>query len=79
MATAPLVATGASLSSEPVATVTVTHSWPAARPDGSIALLFETREAGTIAFRLDQRSINLLRRQLCDCEAVLRLCCTQVQ
>lgn len=79
MATAPIEAPAASVTSDPVVTVTVTHSWPAARPDGSVALLFETREAGTIAFRLDQRSINLLRRQLCDCEAILRRCSALIQ
>lgn len=53
-------------------TVTVKHSWPVARPDGSTALLLDTLEGGAIAFRVDAASIALLRRQLADCEAIIQ-------
>jgi hypothetical protein len=52
-------------------TVTVTYSWPLASSDGSTALLLDTLESGAIAFRVDAKSIALLRRQLADCEAIL--------
>jgi hypothetical protein len=52
-------------------TVTVIHSWPLARPDGSTALLLQTKEEGCIAFRVDAQAIELSRKQLTDCEIVL--------
>lgn len=52
-------------------TVTVTHSWPVAKPDGSTAILLQTEEAGCIAFRVDRKAVALLRKQLSDCEALL--------
>lgn len=55
----------------PFKTVTVTYSWPLARPDGSTALLLDTKEEGCIAFRVDKRTIDLIRRQLTDCEVIL--------
>ena len=52
-------------------TVTVLSSSAGARPDGSTALLLQTRELGTIAFEVDQRAIDALRRDLTACEQVL--------
>ena len=52
-------------------TVNVTYSWPVAQPDGSTALLLQTKEEGCIAFRVDARAIALIRKQLADCECIL--------
>ena len=60
-------------------TVIVTYSWSVARPDGSTALLLDTEEEGRIAFRVNQRAIDLIRRQLTDCETVLSRTSAHVQ
>lgn len=53
-------------------TVTVRSSWSAMRPDGSTALVLDTLEQGPIAFAVDQRAIDALRRELTECEKNLQ-------
>jgi hypothetical protein len=53
-------------------TVTVLGSQALARPDGRVAIGLETRELGAIAFAVDQRSIDELRRDLSAAEQLLR-------
>ena len=45
-------------------TVTVLRSQTLGRPDGRVAIRLETKELGSIAFEVDQRAIDALRRQL---------------
>lgn len=52
-------------------TVTVLASWAAARPDGTTALVLNTKEAGPIAFSVDRKAIAALRRDLAACEQLL--------
>lgn len=52
-------------------TVTVTQSWTVCRPDGTTAMVLNTQEAGPIAFRLDLKTIQAIRRELADCERFL--------
>jgi hypothetical protein len=53
-------------------TVTVLRSRPIGRPDGRVAILLETKELGAIAFEVDQRAIDALRRALVIAEQTLR-------
>ena|SRR6266404_4843817 len=51
-------------------TVDVEESQAVARPDGSRALLFRTRQMGTIAFALTDEGIRVLLRDLADLQRV---------
>jgi hypothetical protein len=55
-----------------VATVTVVGSQTMCRPDGRVAIRLETRELGPIAFEVDQRAIDTLRREISVAETFLR-------
>jgi hypothetical protein len=55
-----------------ITTVTVTGSLAVARPDGTTALVLHTREAGSIAFEVDARAVEVLRRDLAAIETMLR-------
>ncbi len=52
-------------------TVTVKKSFAAAEPSGKVALCFETREVGTIAFEVDMKAISSIRKNLVECEKIL--------
>ncbi len=51
--------------------VTVLHSESLLRSDRRAAIELVTRELGPIAFEVDQRAIDALRRHLATVEAVL--------
>lgn len=53
-------------------TLTVLSSRPVGRPDGRSAIVLETKELGAIAFEVDQRAIDALRRALTIAEQNLR-------
>lgn len=53
-------------------TVTVTGSQALGRPDGRVSIRLQTRELGSIAFEVDQRAIDALRRDLAAAETLLR-------
>lgn len=53
-------------------TVTVTGSQALGRPDGRAAIRLQTKELGSIAFEVDQRAIDALRRDLRAAEKLLR-------
>jgi hypothetical protein len=53
-------------------TVTVLGSVAAGRPDGRVAIRLQTKELGSIAFEVDQRAIDALRRDLMIAERFLR-------
>ena len=53
-------------------TVTVTGSQSLARPDGLAAIRLLTKELGPLAFEVDQRAIDALRRSLALAETHLR-------
>jgi hypothetical protein len=53
-------------------TVTVLGSVAMARPNGRVAIRLVTKEAGSIAFEVDQRAIDALRRDLVVAERFLR-------
>lgn len=53
-------------------TVTVTGSQVVATADGATALALTTAERGTIAFRIDLQSIQILRSELAKAESILR-------
>jgi hypothetical protein len=55
-----------------VVTLTVIGSETMARPDGRVAIRLDTQERGSIAFEVDQRAIDALRRQLATAEQILR-------
>jgi hypothetical protein len=55
-----------------VRTLTVKASWAMARLDGMVAIGLETQEWGAIAFVVDQRAIDALRRELAVAEQFLR-------
>jgi hypothetical protein len=52
-------------------TVMVLGSQTLGRPDGRVAIRLETKELGSIAFEVDQRAIDALRRQLVVAEQFL--------
>jgi hypothetical protein len=52
--------------------LTVIASSTLFRPDGRAAILLETRQAGTIAFEVNQGAIAVLRRHLARAEQFLR-------
>jgi hypothetical protein len=52
--------------------LTVIASSTLFRPDGRAAILLETRQAGTIAFEVNQGAIDALRRHLARAEQFLR-------
>jgi hypothetical protein len=54
-----------------IRTVTVVASKTVGRADGEVALVLVTQELGTIAFRVDQSSIENLRGELSKAEAFL--------
>lgn len=49
-------------------TVTVLRSKPLHRPDGRSAILLETQEIGPIAFEVDQKAIDALRKAIASAE-----------
>ena len=53
-------------------TVTVTGSQSVAGPDGHVAIVLYTKEVGPIAFEVDQKAIDALRRDIAAAEAILR-------
>jgi hypothetical protein len=53
-------------------TVTVLRSQALGRPDGPVSIGLWTKEAGAIAFEVDQRAIDALRRDLVAAETLLR-------
>jgi hypothetical protein len=53
-------------------TVTVLGSQPLGRPDGRVAIRLQTKELGSIAFEVDQRAIDALRKDLTTAEKLLR-------
>lgn len=53
-------------------TVTVTGSQSVASPDGHVAIVLYTKEVGPIAFEVDQRAIDALRREIATAETFLR-------
>jgi ribosomal protein L25 (general stress protein Ctc) len=57
---------------KPLRTVTVTGSQSVAGPDGHVAIVLYTKEAGPIAFEVDQRAIDALRREIAAAETFLR-------
>jgi hypothetical protein len=52
--------------------LTVLASSTLFRPDGRAAIQLETRQAGTIAFEVNQGAIDALRRHLARAEQFLR-------
>jgi hypothetical protein len=53
-------------------TVTMVDSRTLTRADGTTSLRLDTKEFGSIAFRIDLKAIELLRRELATAEAFLR-------
>ena len=53
-------------------TVTVLRSQALGRPDNRAAIRLDTRELGSIAFEVDQKAIETLRRDLLAAEQFLR-------
>ena len=60
-------------------TLTVLGSQALGRPDGRVAIRLETKELGSIAFEVDQRAIDALRRNLAAAETLLRQPKTQTK
>jgi hypothetical protein len=58
--------------SKELRTVTVTGSQSVAGPDGHVAIVLYTKEAGPIAFEVDQRALDALRREVAAAETFLR-------
>ena len=52
-------------------TLTVLRSYPAATPDSRVALVFVTKEAGTIAFEITELGVKALREALVTIETLL--------
>lgn len=52
--------------------LTVIASQAVAGPNGETGIALQTQEAGTIVFRVDQRGIDALRRDLLEIETLLR-------
>jgi hypothetical protein len=55
-----------------IMTVHVTGSETMERPDARVAIRLDTRELGSIAFEVDQRAIDALRKQLAAAEQFLQ-------
>jgi hypothetical protein len=53
-------------------TVTVTGSQSVASPNGHVAIVLYTKEVGPIAFEVDQKAIDALRREIAVAEKFLR-------
>ena len=53
-------------------TVTMVDSRTLTRADGTTSLRLDTKEFGSIAFRIDLKAIEILRRELATAEAFLR-------
>lgn len=49
-------------------TITVTGASAVANPTGSTGIALTTKEAGTVVFRVDLRTIQILRDCLRECE-----------
>ena len=56
----------------PLRVLTLLNSQVVGRTDGRTAVVLETREVGPVAFELDQRGIDALRRNLITAERLLR-------
>jgi hypothetical protein len=56
----------------PIPWITVTMSETVTGPDGSSALCLHTKEAGQVAFAVDQRAIDAIRGHLDKIELGLR-------
>lgn len=54
-----------------IGTLTVVGSGAAATPEGKVAIVLHTKEQGPIAFEVDQRAIDTLRRDLTAAEQFL--------
>jgi hypothetical protein len=54
-----------------VRTVRVLGCQPLGRPDRRVAIRFDTLELGPIAFEVDQRTIDWIRKALTDIEFML--------
>ena len=52
------------MTTDELGTLTVLRSWPAATPDGRVALVFDTKEAGTIAFEITTLGAQAVRQAL---------------
>ncbi len=52
-------------------TLTVLQSYPAATPDGRIALVFRTKELGPIAFEITDLGSKALRQTLAQVDVFL--------
>jgi hypothetical protein len=52
-------------------TILLSHAFGSAG-DGKVAILLKTKELGTIAFEVDQRTIDALRRDLACAETLIR-------
>ena len=53
-------------------TLTIQGSQAIGRPDGRVSLGLWTKEIGPIAFEVDERGIDALRRELAVAEQLLR-------
>jgi len=53
-------------------TVTVIGSRTVARADGRVAIMLDTQERGPIAFEVNLRGIEVLRKELNAAESILR-------
>ena len=60
------------MSSIPVAVLTVFNSQAIGGTDGRVAMVFETREVGPVAFEVDQRVIDVIRNNLLVAKHLLR-------
>lgn len=54
-----------------VPTLTVVSSRAALRPDGTTALILDTKEMGAIAFAVDLQAVQYLRSELAEIETFL--------
>jgi hypothetical protein len=56
------------MADQPYTTLTVIGSETLLRPDNRAAIMLLTRERGAIAFEVDQRAIDALRRSIATAE-----------
>jgi hypothetical protein len=52
-------------------TMTVRRSWSATTASGDVALILDTAEMGPIAFRVDEQTVGIIRRELSVIEGQL--------
>ena len=58
--------------STPLTVLTVFNSQAIGGADGRVAMVFETRELGPVAFEVDQRVIDAIRNNLLVAKQLLR-------